>query len=125
MAKRRKKPKWIDNIAKERINILFSLAQKEYSNNNIKRSTRYVELARKISLKYNTKIPDNWNRRYCKKCYKFLQFGKNSKVRLVNSEVHITCLECNNAIKIPYLKEKKAKRRAKYEQYTKEKRVNE
>ncbi|WP_418243868.1 hypothetical protein [Ellagibacter isourolithinifaciens] len=36
------------------------------------RSNRYVVLAKKLSTKYNTKIPDKWARRYCKRCNKFL-----------------------------------------------------
>ena len=59
------------DIANERMNILFFMAKKEFSNNP-NRSHRYVSLARKISKKYNTKIPENWRRSYCKNCYKFL-----------------------------------------------------
>ncbi|KZX12918.1 ribonuclease P protein component 4 [Methanobrevibacter curvatus] len=121
---RGKKPKWMLNIAIERMNILFNLAEKEYHKNPL-RSHRYVYLARKISKKYNIKIPENWNRRYCKKCYKFLQYGKNSSVRLIDSKVHIHCYECGNTMKIPYIKEKKLKRRAKIGKYSQQKRLNE
>ena len=79
------------------------------------RSHRYVELARKLSTKYNTKIPDKWSRRYCKKCGKFLYYGHNSSVRLVDEKVNIFCGECGHVMRIPYNKEKKNKRRAKYE----------
>ena len=79
------------------------------------RSHRYVELARKLSTKYNTKIPDNWSRRYCKNCGKFLCYGHNSSVRLVDEKVNIFCGECGHVMRIPYSKEKKNKRRAKYE----------
>jgi ribonuclease P protein subunit RPR2 len=112
------------NIAKERMHILFTLAMKEFPNNP-SRSNRYVELARNISKKYNTKIPLEWNRRYCKSCYKFLYPGKNCTIRLVSSEVRIKCHECNKVMKIPYIKEKKIKRRSNIDTHIIKKRANE
>ena len=103
-------------IAEERMDILFSQAEIEF-NEHPERSHRYVELARKISKKYNIKIPQKWNRRYCKKCYKFLYPGHNSTIRLINQEVNIICGECGHVMKIPYTKEKKLKRRAKIDSY--------
>jgi len=118
---RGKRPKWMIDIAQERMNILFARAEKEYVKYP-NRSHRYVELARKISKKYNTKIPQAWNRRYCKKCYKFLFPGHNSTVRLINNEINIFCGECGHVMKIPYIEEKKSKRRAKIDSYTFKKR---
>ena len=124
MLRRGRRPKWMIDIAKERMNILFSLAEKEFSQYP-HRSNRYVSLARKISKRYNTKIPLQWNHRFCKKCYKFLKPGKNSIVRLVDGEVHIKCIECDNVMRIPYKNEKKIKRRAKIESHIVKKRANE
>jgi len=112
------------DIAIERIDILFSIAKKEFSTNP-ERSHRYVSLARKISKKYNTKIPSKWVRSYCKSCYKFLAYGNNSSVRLVNGEVNIKCHECDYIMKIPYKNEIKEKRRVKIESYINKKRNNE
>jgi len=112
------------DIAKERMDILFSLAEKEFARNP-QRSNRYVFLAKKLSTKYNTAIPFKWSRRYCKNCNKFLVTGKNSNVRLISSEVHIKCCECNFIMKIPFIKEKKLKRRAKIESYIIQKRAHE
>jgi len=122
--RRGKRPKWILDIAHERMNILFSMAKNEFLVNP-DRSHRYVNLARKISKKYNAKIPDNWRRSYCKNCYKFLYPSKNSSIRLFNGEVNIKCHECNKIMKIPYKNEKKEKRRAKIEYYAIKKRNNE
>lgn len=118
------RPKWILDIANERIDILFNLAEKEFFSHQ-ERSNRYVELALKISTKYNIKIPEKWNRRYCKKCHKFLYPGQNCSIRLINSKINIKCGECGHIIKIPYLKEKKSKRRAKIDSYINKKRNNE
>ena len=111
---RGKRPKWMIEIAKERMEILFNRAEMEFINHP-ERSNRYVELALKLSTKYNTKVPEKWARRYCKNCKSFLSPGRNCTVRLVNSEVNIFCGECGHVMKIPYHKEKKDKRRAKYE----------
>ena len=111
---RGKRPKWMIEIAKERMDILFTRAEMEFITHP-ERSNRYVELALKLSTKYNTEIPEKWSRRYCKNCKCFLSPGRNCTVRLVNSEVNIFCGECDHVMKIPYHKEQKNKRRAKYE----------
>ena len=111
---RGKRPKWMIEIAIERMNILFNRAEMEFITHP-ERSNRYVELALKLSTKYNTPVPKEWSRRYCRKCKSYLQPGRNCTVRLVNSEVNIFCGECDHVMKIPYHKEKKLKRRAKYE----------
>ena len=111
---RGKRPKWMIEIAIERMNILFERAEMEFITHP-ERSHRYVELARKLSTKYNTRIPEKWSRRYCRKCGKFLYYGHNSSVRLVDEKVNIFCGECGHVMRIPYNKEKKNKRRAKYE----------
>lgn len=108
-------------IAKSRIDILFSKAKQEYKENP-QRSNRYVELALKVSTKYNTKIHSKWKRNYCKNCHKFLQIGSNSKIRLSNKNINIKCLECNHKMHISYKKEQKLKRRAKIDFYTIKKR---
>ena len=115
---RGKRPKWMIDIAIERMEILFSRAEMEFITHP-ERSDRYVGLALKLSTKYNTKVPEKWARRYCKKCKKFLSPGRNCTVRLVNSEVNIFCGECGHVMKIPYHKEIKNKRRAKYESHKK------
>ena len=111
---RGKKPKWMIEIAQERMDILFSRAEKEFSQHP-ERSHRYVQLARKLSTKYNTKIPQKWNRRFCKNCFKFLSYGSNSTIRLIDEKININCNECGHVMKIPYYKEKKNRRRIKYE----------
>ena len=108
------KPKWMIEIAVERMNILFERAEMEF-HEHPERSDRYVELALKLSTKYNTKVPQKWKRNFCKNCKKFLYPGHNSTVRLINEEVNIFCGECGHVMKIPYRKEKKEKRRSNHE----------
>lgn len=120
---RGKRPKWMIDTATERMDVLFTEAENCF-NENPARSHRYVTLARKISKKYNTPIPPQWKRRYCKNCYRFLKPGRNSVSRIVNGVVKIECLDCGHITRIPTTREQKEKRRAKIEQHI-QKRHNE
>ena len=103
----RKKPGEQIQIAKERIAILFSLAEKEFPKHP-ELSNRYVEIARKINMKFNVPIPGNLKKRFCKECKNYIVYGRNARVRL-NSErkyVLITCLNCGNKMKYGYSKRK-------------------
>lgn len=95
-------------IAKERIEKLFEMAEKEF-NQNKDLSNHYVNLARKISMKTNTPIPSKFKKQFCKKCYKYLKPGINCRIRTYKGKIIITCLECKNISRYPYLKEKKLK----------------
>jgi ribonuclease P protein subunit RPR2 len=122
--RRGRRPQWMIEIGKERIDILFKLADQEFSRNP-ERSHRYIKLARNISTKYNIRMPPQWRRRFCKNCYKFLKPGNNCKIRITKGKVHLKCLECGQMMRVPYEKEKKLKRRAKIESYLIQKRANE
>ena len=58
-------------IALDRINTLFKQAKENFALDS-KLSDRYVELARKIVMKYRIRMPSEFKRRYCKHCHKFL-----------------------------------------------------
>ncbi|MFH1445609.1 MAG: ribonuclease P protein component 4 [Nanoarchaeota archaeon] len=108
------KPEWQKKIVKERIEKLFKQAENQFQEHP-ERSHRYVEMARKISMRYNTSIPKTLKRKFCKKCYKFLVPGKNSRTRTSSKQqaVIVNCLECGKVTRYPYRKEKQAKKRAK------------
>ena len=101
----RNKPAWQTGIAKERIRILFTEAEARFDERP-DLSNRYVEIARKLGMKYNVSIPLLFRRRFCKKCKKYLRAGKNSKVRLNPKEkcVNVFCLECGTVMRIGYSK---------------------
>ena len=111
-------------IARERIDILFKHAEESFDTHP-ERSHRYVEMARNIATRYNMRMPGIWKRRLCKNCYKFLKPGKNCQIRLKDSSVTIKCFECGNVMKIPYINEKKDKRRKTIESYLIKKGINE
>lgn len=122
--RRGRRQKWMIKIAEERMNILFHRAEEELSLNP-ERSHRYVQLARKIAQKYNIKNQPTLKSRQCKSCHKYLQPGLNAQIRLLNSSINIKCLECGNIRRMPYIKEKKERRRKKIESHTFKKRINE
>lgn len=103
MRTRTEKPEWQQKIAKERIEILFGLAEK-----NLKkypdRSKRYVQLARKIGLRYNVRFSQQLKRQFCKACSSLLMPGFTSTVRLdsKNKNIVIKCRKCNKIYRYPY-----------------------
>ncbi|MFO7792483.1 MAG: ribonuclease P protein component 4 [Candidatus Saliniplasma sp.] len=81
-------------IAKERIEKLFEEARRATLEDDILRSNRYVELARKIGMKYNVGIPSKYRRRFCKRCYSYLFPGKTCRVRINKGKLVTKCLNC-------------------------------
>ncbi|MBW3021082.1 ribonuclease P [Candidatus Woesearchaeota archaeon] len=94
MRKYNQKPAIQTKVAKERIVKLFKLADKNYEY-----SDKYVNLARKISMKIKVPIPKELRKKFCKHCYKFLIPGKNLRVRKYNDYLIYTCLECNKKMR--------------------------
>lgn len=90
-------------IAKQRIHILFDLAEKIYTFNP-QLAQRYIETARKIAMSARLNLPSIHSRRICKKCNTLLIPGKNSRVRIKprrKPHIVITCLNCGNKKRIP------------------------
>jgi ribonuclease P protein subunit RPR2 len=92
-------------IAKERIDILFKLAEKELKKNP-KRSRRYIELARRIGMRCNVRLTPEQRRNFCKKCNQLL-IPKKTCIVEVNSQgklIKIKCLNCGFLYRKPYVK---------------------
>ncbi len=104
-----KKRKQQQNIASERMEILFDLAEKEALARDFKRAARYVELARKIGKKYNIPLKQ-YRLKFCNKCGAFLIPSLNSRVRTSGKKLVITCLECDNTARRPFHREVKERR---------------
>jgi len=83
-------------IVRERIDRLVELAEE-----NIKkypeRSKRYISLARKLSTRYNVRLPKRIKNRFCKKCNSLFVPGYNVRVKLNSKrrsvEYHCECGE--------------------------------
>jgi len=97
------KPDWQQKIARERIEILFSLAKKEFKKHS-ERSKRYIELARKIGLRYNVRLSKEMKRKFCKKCNSLLISSKTEQVRIDSKSKTIMrkCLNCGKIYRYPY-----------------------
>ena len=97
----RQKPEYQVRIAGERIRILFHEAEKMVKKDQ-KLARRYVQLARKIGMRYNVRIPRELRRKFCRSCHSYLQEGLTSKTRVKNGTVNIKCFTCNKTIHYPY-----------------------
>ena len=87
-------------IARERVKELFEQAEEIFSKDT-KLADRYVNLARKIAMKVNLKMPRGLNRKFCKHCYSFLKQGVNCRVRTQKHNVVYSCLVCNKHMRFP------------------------
>lgn len=84
-------------IAEERIRRLFELASKRIPGEK-QLADRYVELARKIGMKYQVSIPSDLKKQFCEECGSYLEPGYNCRVR-VNSKkrnINYYCEECGH-----------------------------
>lgn len=100
MAKRGEKPEEQVKIAKERIRILFSEAEKEPE-----MAKRYMRMAKKIGMRFNVRL-GSLKRKFCKKCYSYFT-PENSQKRLKKGVLVVKCLECGNIQRYPYKSKKK------------------
>jgi ribonuclease P protein subunit RPR2 len=104
------KPQQFQRIAKQRIEKLFYEAERQFKKDK-KLSNRYVELARKIAMRYKVKISPILQKRFCKHCYCYLTPGVNCRVRLYGQKVIYYCSSCKGYMRFPYVKEKNARKR--------------
>jgi ribonuclease P protein subunit RPR2 len=81
-------------IARERIQDLFALAQKESSRPDGGFADRYVALARKVGTRYNVRLPTEFRELYCRGCSAFWVEGRTVRTRLRSGRRVRTCLRC-------------------------------
>ena len=98
-----RKPAQQLKIAKQRIIYLFNEADKIF-NSNSELASRYVEIARNISMKYKVKIPSELKKHFCCHCYKYVRPGINLRVRLYRGRLVYYCLLCKKHYRFPYRK---------------------
>lgn len=98
---RQKQKEEANEIAKERIDRLFSLAEKAAAAGDLKRADRYVEMAWRIKLKFRARLTNYQKRLFCRKCLKFLADGKTGKYRTEKGNLVIRCLGCGDVQRVP------------------------
>lgn len=91
-----------EDLAVQRIERLFALAEAEARKQREQRSTRYLQLARAIGMRYRVRIPGHLKIRLCKDCYSLLIPGKTARVRLRGAYMTTTCLQCGKQMRRPY-----------------------
>ena len=84
----------VRKIALERMQILIDNAMSN-ARVNPKLSQRQAQLARRISTKYNIRMPYDLRIVFCKKCKSFIAPGINSKIRLGRASVKSIRVSCN------------------------------
>ena len=102
----------VQRIARERIELLFGYAEKEWKAHR-ERSNRYVELARRIAMRYNIRLGKELNTRFCKECGFYWVLGESVKVR-TNPETkatEYTCTACGHRKRFGYSREKRQAKR--------------
>ena len=91
-------------IAKNRIIKLFTLAENKALSGNFNLANRYIEIARKLSMRNLAPIPNNLKRKFCKHCYCYLLPDANCRIRLHKKRIIIFCKNCNRYARIPLKK---------------------
>jgi ribonuclease P protein subunit RPR2 len=98
----KKRKRRIEDIALQRIERLFKLAEADARKAEGSRSDRYIQLARAIGMRYRVRIPSHLKMRICKGCHSYLVPGKNARVRLRGEYITTTCLRCGKRMRRPY-----------------------
>lgn len=91
-------------IARGRIDKLFTMAEKMALSGKLNFSDRYVELARKISMRYQIPIPRGFKRCFCKHCYRYMLPGVTCRVRVHRGRIVFYCFNCEKFSRFPLKK---------------------
>ena len=102
MVRRRVDKKTQRDIARHRIKKLFEMAEKKALEGNIDLADRYVDLARRISMRTLTRIPKKYKHRFCKHCYHYLLPGVTCRIRIQRGKIVTYCYNCKKFIRRPF-----------------------
>jgi len=94
------KPRWQQETAMERIMLLFGSAEREFRQRP-DRSRRYMELAARLAMRYNVRLPQSLKRKFCKECYMYMVPGVSCMVRFSKGNNIITCSFCGSKTRYP------------------------
>src|SRR5512136_2822448 len=88
-------------IAQRRIRYLFSVAETCGLEGKLTLSDRYIQLARKISMKYLVPIPKEYAYLFCKHCYSFQIPTQTCRVRIHRGMIVSYCTHCKRFSRRP------------------------
>ena len=89
-------------VARERIADLFALAEREAHDGDSAYADRYVQLARRIGMRYNVRLLPEFSELYCRGCSCFWVEGRTVLTRLRGGRRVRTCLVCGRVRRVPY-----------------------
>lgn len=89
-------------IARDRIESLFTQAEKLAKEGQVSLSQRYVSLARRIGMKVD--IPIGHRMEYCRSCNTFMLPSRTCRVRVTRGRKVIVCHICGSTARFPYRK---------------------
>jgi len=88
-------------IAEERIQRLFDMAEKAAKESDFEQADNCVRMAWKIKLKSRTRLTSYQKRLFCRRCLKFLADGKTGKYRTEKGWLLIKCGNCGDVRRFP------------------------
>ena len=66
---------------------------------------RYVDMARRVGMRYNVRFRPGQKRKFCRACHRYLLPGSTARTRLNRGRSVTTCLHCGHVMRRP-LKER-------------------
>jgi ribonuclease P protein subunit RPR2 len=93
----------VRRVALERICILFGRAREVFDYEPVL-AQRYVDLARRVGMRYKVRIPPEFRVMVCRHCKGFILPGMNCTVRIRQERephVVVTCLRCGGRMRMP------------------------
>ncbi len=88
-------------IAKERMDLLMERADLAALEGKMDLADRYVDLARRVGMRYNVRFSPEHRLKFCKACYRYLLPGSTSRTRLNRGRLVTTCLNCGHVTRRP------------------------
>jgi ribonuclease P protein subunit RPR2 len=88
-------------VARERIDLLMAEADRAALTGRVELADRYVELARRVGMRYNVRVPTAHKRKFCRGCYGYLLPSVTSRTRFQRGKVVTTCLRCGHIVRVP------------------------
>ena len=70
------------SVARERIDLLMQQARDRALSRDLELADRYVELARRLAMRYNVRLDRAYRDTMCRHCYRYLAPGISSSVRI-------------------------------------------
>ncbi|HXQ79556.1 MAG TPA: hypothetical protein VN819_05020 [Thermoplasmata archaeon] len=81
-------------IARDRVSELFALAERESRGHHPDLADRYVNLARRIGMRYNVRLLREYRESYCRACSTYWVEGRTVRTRIRSGRRVRTCLRC-------------------------------